>query len=154
MFLAVESDMESRNEEYRYLAVDKVIETHRTEKLFLHNLVQFRTSTMVRQLLQEGVLEPSEAFDWAVRSAYYFREYKLENSAHISHGATAADSVVGVDIQSLLRDRREFGQRNALPFTTFSLTRDGEGSVNIVLDELTQETQIEEGQFLVSLPQI
>ena len=154
VFLAVESDMESRNEEYRYLAVDKVIETHRTEKLFLHNLVQFRTSTMVRQLLQEGVLEPSEAFDWAVTSAYYFREYKLENSAHISHGATAADSVVGVDIQSLLRDRREFGQRNALPFTTFSLTRDGEGSVNIVLDELTQETQIEEGQFLVSLPQI
>jgi hypothetical protein len=154
IFLAVESDIESGNEEYRYLAVDKVFETQRTQRLFLNNLVQLRTSDVVRQLLQEGKLDQREAFNWAVDTAYYFKEFKIDSHDGVHRAETDAEAAIHRELKQLVDEHRGYDRRSALPFTTFSLRRDEELDMVVDLDELKCDSRIEEGQFLLSFPRM
>lgn len=106
VFLAVESDIKSGNEEYRYLAVDKVFETQRTQWLFLNNLVQLRTSDVVEQLLQEGKINQREAFDWAVDTAYYFKEFSIDTYDGTQQEGRDIETTVNGELKQLVDDRR------------------------------------------------
>lgn len=151
IFLAVESDLESGNEEYRYLAVDKVLETQLTQRLFLHNLVQLRTSTIVKRLLQEGKLTQREAFNWAVETAYYFREFRIDSCHHHAHGEQKRTMLSG-SITEIVEEWRNYGKRSPLPFTTFTLRRGEEHDIIVEMDELRRDNEVTEDQFLLSFP--
>lgn len=154
VFLAVESDAESGNEEYRYLAVDTVVETQRTQRLFLHNLVTLRTSDVVASMLQEGKISTGDAFQWAVETAYYFREYRIDSSDRPHPGDRTGDSIAGATLDDLSAAYRDAEQDASLPLTTFSLERTDADSLRVVLDERTPDHRVEDGQYLLSFPGI
>jgi len=153
VFLAVESDLESGNEEYRYLAVDKILETQLTQRLFLHNLVQMRTSDVVTNLIQEGKITREEAFGWAVNTAYYFREFRIDSCKDPKTGDREDEPVTG-PITDIVGEWQDNSQRNPLPFTTFSLHRDEEHGISVELHELRRDLEVTENQFLVSFPRM
>jgi len=151
VLLAVESDAASGNEEFHYLSVDKVLETDRTQRLFLDNLIQLRNAPLVNSLIQEGKLTPEAAFEWAVETARYLRTFRIGTPEDVRRGSAAPVTTGEASVDALVREHREFGQRRELPFTTFELVRDDEYGVAVELHELTRETTVDDGEYLLSL---
>jgi hypothetical protein len=151
VFLAVESDSRSRNGEYRYLSVDKVLDTHETQLLFLHNLVQFRHGGPVQDLIQEGKFTRTEAVDWAAETARYFRKFRVDGP----------ESRHGVDGDPESGNGRRVGGTgedgdadDELPLTTLSLRRGPESEAGLVaeLSEPTRDHEVGDDEFVVSFP--
>jgi len=153
LLLVVESDAASGNEEYHYLSVDKVLETDRTQRRFLDNLIQLRNAPLMNSLIQEGKLTPESAFEWAVKTAHYLRKFRIENAEAIRQGNAASVATGEASVDALVQDHREFGRQRELPFTTFELVRDDEYGVAVELHELTRETTVDDGEYLLSLSQ-
>lgn len=156
VFLSVESHADSSNEEYRYLAVDKVIPTHQTQQLFLHNLVQFRTSVPVSRMIQEGEMEYREAIDWAVDTAYYLRELRVDSVQEFREMDSTTDAVVGATLRDVVTEQRNYGKHDIIPFTTLTLRRnpDGDHAIGVEFAEPTRDQRIEADDFLLSFPKL
>ncbi len=156
VFLAVEADSESSNEEYRYLAVDKVLETHQTNQLFLHNLVQFRTTQHVKELVQEGKWDHRDAVDWAVNSAYYLREFRVDTPGSLEELDTTVDTVTGTELRDIVVEQREYGRHDIVPFTTLTIERtpNEDEPLGISLAEPSRDHQLTSDEYLLSFPRI
>ncbi len=155
VFLSVETTSGSNNEEYRYLAVDKAIETHQTQTLFLNNLVHFRTSDTISSLIQEGVMSRRSALDWAVESAYYFREFRVDPPDDHQKVGEMTDTAAGTKLHDLT-EKRDYEKYDVVPFTTLRIRRhpDGTPPAKVELAEPTREYEIGEWEYLLSFPDI
>jgi len=151
VFLAVESDSRSRNGEYRYLSVDKVLQTHGTQLSFLHNIVQFRHSEAMTGLIQEGKITRTAAVDWAVETAHYLRKFRVDNVEQRDETEAGRTPPAGGGADEAVERASEDGR---LPLTTLSLVRDPDLETGLAaeLSEPTGGDERRDGDFLVSFP--
>jgi hypothetical protein len=154
VFLGVESHTDGHNKIYEYLSVDKTIDTFRPRKSFFDTLVQLRNDETVQALVREGQLESTDAFEWAVESANYFRPYVVQPATDIDRSDTLGEPVVGENHLDTISQLRQFEQRSRQLFTSFRIARPTESAVNptVSLLELTSKKSIDEDEYLLFLP--
>ncbi|MGQ4555214.1 hypothetical protein [Halobellus sp. GM3] len=155
VFLAVESSMNTRSELYSYLSIDKVIESFKIQDQFLHNFVQLRHNEQMNALVHEGKIDRHEAFSWAVETAYYFREFKIEPAAEVYLPRTQAKSVVGENHHEAITELRELESRTPQLFASFELrTDDSADRLTVDLNDLTRGKEITEDEYLLLISAI
>ena len=150
VFLGIESAVPTRNEEYRYLSVDKVIETFKLPSQYLHNLATLRNDDVLTALIREGKLDTSDAFDWAATSAQYLRQFRVKRASEVYDGTAA---VVGQNHYEAIQTLRDYEDDTGQLFASFSIERPADGGVpEIDFHRLTPERTIGPDEYLLFLP--